>query len=342
MFGREPRLPIDLCFGVSEDGDSYETHQQYVSRLREKLRDAYHLATSAARKNADRNKHRYDARVRLQELQPGDRVLLRNLGIAGKHKIADRWKAIPYLVMEKLGDLPVYKIKPEEGPGQTKTVHRNLLLPVGELVGTPYEMGHNRATGQNEGAGPKPPSNVDSQPPAANLPLCSTSESESKEEDTTMVYPGMETRFQSRSAESKESSSSSILNPMAEVFRPIPDTPEPLVGPPCDDTPRLLDSGDIQVEDVLGTLDPPLLELEMQGPMPVAEGPSKETSPSIVQEAVPPTTATEILNRRDRVIRPVKRLTYDAPGVTSEEPICLAHRLVEAKVGYLRPFGGNQ
>ncbi|XP_053878901.1 uncharacterized protein LOC128834319 [Malaclemys terrapin pileata] len=74
MFGREPRLPIDLCFGVSEDGDSYETHQQYVSRLREKLRDAYHLATSAARKNADRNKHRYDARVRLQEglARPGE------------------------------------------------------------------------------------------------------------------------------------------------------------------------------------------------------------------------------------------------------------------------------
>ncbi|CAM5173384.1 unnamed protein product [Eretmochelys imbricata] len=142
MFGREPRLPIDLCFGVSEDGDSYETHQQYVSRLREKLRDAYRLATVAARKNADRNKHRYDARVRSQELQLGDRVLLRNLGIAGKHKIADRWKAIPYLVMEKLGDLPVYKIKPEDGPGQIKRVHRNLLLPVGELVSTPYEMGH--------------------------------------------------------------------------------------------------------------------------------------------------------------------------------------------------------
>ncbi|XP_050825495.1 uncharacterized protein LOC127058975 [Gopherus flavomarginatus] len=300
MFGREPRLPIDLCFGVSEDGDSYETHQQYLSRLREKLRDAYHLATSAAQKNAGRNKHRYDARVRLQELQPGDRVLLRNLGIAGKHKIADRWKAIPYLVMEKLGDLPVYKIKPEEGPGQTKTVHRNLLLPVGELVGSPYEMGHNRATGQNEGAVPKPPSNVDSRPPAANLPLFGTSDSESEEEDTTMVYPGMKTRFQSRSAESEESTSSSTLNPMAEVFRPIPDIPEPLVGPPCNDLHRLLDSGDIQMEDVQSTCDPPLLELEMQGPMPVPEGNSQETSPSITQEDVPSTIATEILNRRDR------------------------------------------
>ncbi|CAM4573172.1 unnamed protein product [Caretta caretta] len=342
MFGREPRLPIDLCFGVSEDGDSYETHQQYVSRLREKLRDAYRLATAAARKNADRNKHRYDARVRSQELQPGDRVLLRNLGIAGKHKIADRWKAIPYLVMEKLGDLPVYKIKPEDGPGQIKTVHRNLLLPVGELVSTPCEMGHGRAAGQNRGARPKPPSNTDSGPPAANLSLFCTSESESEEEDTTLVYPGMETRFQSRSAEPNESFPSSALNPMAELFRPLSDTPVLLMRPPCDDTHRLLDNGDRQVEDVLGTLDPPALELGVQGPTPVAEGPSREASPSVTQEDVPPTSTTEILNRRDRVIRPVKRLTYDAPGVTSEEPIHLAHRLVEAKVGFLRPFGGNQ
>ncbi|KAG6940241.1 hypothetical protein G0U57_018747, partial [Chelydra serpentina] len=342
MFGREPRLPIDLCFGVSEDGDSYETHQQYVARLREKLRDAYHLATSAARKNADRNKHRYDARVRLQELQPGDRVLLRNLGIAGKHKIADRWKAIPYLVMEKLGDLPVYKIKHEEGPGQIKTVHRNLLLPVGELVGTPYEMGHDRAAGQNRSARPQPPSNTDNRPSEANLPLFSMSESEAEEEDTTLVYPGMKTRFQSRSAEPIESSPSSALSPMAEVFRPVTGAPVPPMGPPFDDAHRLLDSEDIQVEGALDPLDLPLSEPEMQGPMPVAEGSSKETSPSVTQEDVPPTPATETLNRRDRVIRPVKRLTYDAPGVISEEPIHLAHRFVTAEVGFLRPFGGNQ
>lgn len=42
----------------------------------------------------------------------------------------------------KMGDLPVYKIKPEVGPGQIKTVHRNLLLPMGELVGALYGMGH--------------------------------------------------------------------------------------------------------------------------------------------------------------------------------------------------------
>uniref|UniRef100_A0A8C3F908 Integrase catalytic domain-containing protein n=1 Tax=Chrysemys picta bellii TaxID=8478 RepID=A0A8C3F908_CHRPI len=114
MFGQKPRLRINLCFGVSKNENSYKTHQQYVSRLKKKLRNAYHLATSAARKNADHNKHQYNARVRLQELQPGDRVLLQNLGIAGKYKIADKWKAIPYLVIKKLGDLPVYKIKPKK------------------------------------------------------------------------------------------------------------------------------------------------------------------------------------------------------------------------------------
>uniref|UniRef100_A0A8C8SVT0 Integrase catalytic domain-containing protein n=1 Tax=Pelusios castaneus TaxID=367368 RepID=A0A8C8SVT0_9SAUR len=157
MFGREPRLPIDLCFGVSEDGESYETHQQYLSRLKEKLQNAYRLAAS---KNSDRNKHRYDARVRSQDLQPGDRVLLRNLGVVGKHKIADRWKAMPYLVVKKLRDLPVYKIRPEAGPGQVKTVHRNLLLPVEKLVGAPDGMDHDTELRQNRDSGLVPPPNM--------------------------------------------------------------------------------------------------------------------------------------------------------------------------------------
>lgn len=80
-------------------------------------------------------------------LQPGDRVLLQNLHVAGKHK-TDRRKAIPCLVVEKLGDLPVYKIKPEMGPEQIKTVHRTLLLPVGEFVGSHDGTNHDTLGGE--------------------------------------------------------------------------------------------------------------------------------------------------------------------------------------------------
>lgn len=75
-FGQESRLPINLGFSISEDGDSYEVHHQYVTRIREKLWDACRLAMAAGYKNSVRKKHWYDARMSLQELLPGDRILL--------------------------------------------------------------------------------------------------------------------------------------------------------------------------------------------------------------------------------------------------------------------------
>ena len=45
MFGREACLPIDVCFGISADGENMTKHHQYVEKLREELRHAYHLAT---------------------------------------------------------------------------------------------------------------------------------------------------------------------------------------------------------------------------------------------------------------------------------------------------------
>lgn len=41
--------------------------------------------------------------------------------------------------MEKLPNLPVYKIKSERGMGAEKTIHRNHLLPIGYLVRIPVD-----------------------------------------------------------------------------------------------------------------------------------------------------------------------------------------------------------
>lgn len=46
----------------------------------------------------------YGARVRNQTLEEGDRVLVRNLSITGKHKLQDRWNLLPHVVTW-LGDL---------------------------------------------------------------------------------------------------------------------------------------------------------------------------------------------------------------------------------------------
>ena len=65
-------------------------------------------------------------------MQPGDRVLVRNLserGGAGK----PRSHRIHVVVSRKGEDSPVYEVKPETGPGGTRILHRNLLLPCNHL-----------------------------------------------------------------------------------------------------------------------------------------------------------------------------------------------------------------
>ncbi|XP_041837251.1 uncharacterized protein LOC121637270 [Melanotaenia boesemani] len=144
MFGREARLPIDLCFGTSPAGDDSSDYLRYVEKLKSDLKRAYELAVTVANKSHDKNKRYYDNRVRNQVLEQGDRVLIRALGMPGKHKLGDKWHSDPYVIIEKLPDLPVYRVQPEKGKGIVKTLHRDHLLPIGYLVRFPSDLGEER------------------------------------------------------------------------------------------------------------------------------------------------------------------------------------------------------
>ncbi len=133
MFGRQPRLPIDIAFGLPVKDSSSISHSQYVKNLKSQLRESYQLATKNAKKVADKNKQRFDVRVRESTLEAGDRVLVRNLRLRQKHKLADRWESKVYIVQKRAGDLPVYVVCPEGQDGPTRTLHRDLLLPCGFL-----------------------------------------------------------------------------------------------------------------------------------------------------------------------------------------------------------------
>lgn len=135
MFGRQPRLPIDLAFGLPIHTDK-QTHSQYVSDLKCRLEESYRTAASNAQKNADRNKIRFDKRVVDSTLDVGDRVLVRNVKLRGKHKLANRWEEDVYIVLRQAGDIPVYTVKPEGKDGPVRTLHRDLLLPCGFLPAT--------------------------------------------------------------------------------------------------------------------------------------------------------------------------------------------------------------
>lgn len=133
MFGRQPRLPIDIAFGLPVKGKESSSHSQYVRNLKSHLEESYQVAIENSRKIAEKNKRRFDRTVRESTLDVGDRVLVRNLRLRNKHKLADRWEPMIYVVTKQKGDLPVYSVKPEREEGPLRTLHRDHLLPCGFL-----------------------------------------------------------------------------------------------------------------------------------------------------------------------------------------------------------------
>ena len=130
MFGRNPRLAIDAFLGINPDMHENGDHSAYVRNLKSRLDFAYRTANREAKRAARRHKIRYDLKVRESRLQPGDRVLVKTLGLKGKHKLADKWEKDPYIVQSQPNpDIPVFVVKRENGRSKERTVHRNLLLP---------------------------------------------------------------------------------------------------------------------------------------------------------------------------------------------------------------------
>lgn len=133
MFGRQPRLPIDLAFGLPLEKKVHTSHSQYVDALKTRLEESYKIALVNSEKLMLRNKSRFDKNITVSELHPGDRVLVKNVRVRGKHKIADRWESEVYTVIKRAGPLPVYTVKPENKDRPVRTLHRDLLLPCGFL-----------------------------------------------------------------------------------------------------------------------------------------------------------------------------------------------------------------
>lgn len=137
MFGRSPRLPVDLAFGLPAGDKPSPSHSKYVQILRSRLEESYQVTSKNAAKSTERNKTRFDRRVRPSALEEGDRVLVRNVRLRGKHKLEDKWERDIYVVIKHAGDLPVYTVRPEnDSSGKMRTLHRDLLLPCGFLPGS--------------------------------------------------------------------------------------------------------------------------------------------------------------------------------------------------------------
>ena len=139
LFGRTPRLPIDLMFNLPEK-EEVTGYPAYVRKWKTAMQEAYSLASKSAQKAAEKGKKQSNKRIRSTVLSPGDRVLVRNLTPrGGPGKLRAFWEDEIHVVVSRKGpESPVYDIKSEAGRGKIRTLHRNLLLPCDYL---PSEQG---------------------------------------------------------------------------------------------------------------------------------------------------------------------------------------------------------
>ena len=89
MFGRNPKLPLDIDLGISTREQGTTSPQNYAQKLYSKLQWAYERAQENSKKESEHHKKYYDRKVKCTELKPGDLVRVRIKAIVGDHKIAD-------------------------------------------------------------------------------------------------------------------------------------------------------------------------------------------------------------------------------------------------------------
>ena len=140
MFGRHPRLPIDVEFGLNKPncGDN-SSKSRYIQKLRRRLNYAFQKASKYSDQQTSKYKQSYDKSVKGPQLHENDLVLVKIVAHKGRHKLQDRWEPEEYVVIEQpIAGTPVYKVKPVNGDN-VRTLHRNLLLPLGVKLGPDYE-----------------------------------------------------------------------------------------------------------------------------------------------------------------------------------------------------------
>ena len=140
MFGRHSRLPIDVEFGLPKPncGDN-SSKSRYVQKLRRRLNYAFKKASKYSDQQAQKYKSSYDKSIKGPQLQEKDIVLVKVVAHKGRHKLQDKWEPEEYVAIEQpFAGTPVYKVQPVNG-GNIRTLHRNLLLPLGVKLEPDYK-----------------------------------------------------------------------------------------------------------------------------------------------------------------------------------------------------------
>jgi len=118
MCWRQPRLAVDVVLGLIDETAEHQSYTYIEYKLCRGLKATYELASSNTNQAQHRQKANHDLKARAAILDVGDRVIVKQLAFQGKHKIADRWEDVPYVIAEQPNpDIPVYIHQREYGIG---------------------------------------------------------------------------------------------------------------------------------------------------------------------------------------------------------------------------------
>ena len=110
LFGREPRLPIDVELGLKRGNHQVSpSRSNYITQLRRGLRFTHKKAKHVADRQQARHKGLYERRSKGATLDIGDLVLVKKTAWKGRYKIQDRWESDEYQVIGQPNPgIPVY------------------------------------------------------------------------------------------------------------------------------------------------------------------------------------------------------------------------------------------
>ena len=162
MYGRHPRLPIDLIFENIND-EERKSYERYAEDWRACMREAYARAGDNARKSQIKSHKNANQHARSTVISPGDRVLVRRqVDKKGQGKIKSFWEDEIYTVVRQMDDNPVYEIQCAGKKG-TRVVHRNAILQCDSL---PLDTKPQRTKSSNSAT----PTSATAAPTSTNVP----------------------------------------------------------------------------------------------------------------------------------------------------------------------------
>ena len=130
LFGRSPRLPIDLIFNIERTKET-TNHLEFVNKWKSAMQEAYSLAAKNANKSTARGRNQHDKKATFTKLLPGDRILVRNVTErGGPGKLRSFWEKTVYRVTKQHGDSPVHEAESGSGNQKAETEEQECYIGI--------------------------------------------------------------------------------------------------------------------------------------------------------------------------------------------------------------------